>query len=134
MSIKPIASYTDSIEANIALSKLQANDIPCFLTNELTNDMLWHMSQAMGGIKLMVHEDNFDKAQEVLLEQPLEVLEDDNSNIQCPNCGSTNVKFGTQTKLKYDWLGLLVSIIIFSPAPISNKGYHCFKCGEDFTL
>lgn len=57
MAIKSFRTYSDTVEANIALTKLQANDIPCFLTNEHMNDLLWHMKVGLGGIRLMLNED-----------------------------------------------------------------------------
>ena len=132
MAIKTFKSFTDSIEANIVLSKLQANSIPCFLTNEHTNDLLWHMNIATGGIRLMLHDYDFERAREVLAYEPMPISNETQGTLQCPNCRSNNIKYGPQTQSKYSWWGLILSLLFVAPAPVIRKGFHCFNCGLDF--
>jgi len=92
MALIAFETYYDPVLANIALSKLKANDIPCFLTNEHTTQMLWHMSMAMGGIKLMLNPSDRSSAQEILEYEP-NILDraiepDINTEYICPACKS----------------------------------------------
>ncbi len=129
--IKIFRVYNESIEANIALTKLQANDVPCFLTNEQMNNLLWHMTFAMGGIRLMVQEEDFEKANRILSIDPIQITNESNGEIVCPNCRSNNINYGS-LKSKPSLFGLILSLLFFLPAPITKKGYHCFNCELDF--
>ena len=132
MPIKAFRAYSDATEANIVLGKLQANGVPCFLTNEHTNGLLWHMSIAIGGIQLMLHDNDFDRALEILSEEPTPITNEERGTVRCPNCGSNNVKFGPKTRSKYGVWGLIASLVFVVPAPVVRKGFHCFYCELDF--
>ncbi len=135
MAIRTFRTYSDSVEANIALSKLQANAIPCFLTNERVNDLLWHMKVGLGGIQLMVDENDFEKAYKVLSSENTPITDEETGDIICSYCGSNNIKYGPQTNAKLNLVGflkLLISLIIMTPAPVANRQYHCFNCEKDF--
>ena len=134
MNIMTIRTYADSLEANMALNRLQANEIPCFLQGERSNDTMWHISVGLGGIKLMVHEDDVVHAEAILNNDVAEVeLHDEpDGAVCCPVCGSKNVRYGVRTKSRIGWVGLLFSLLIAAPAPVPNQGYHCFSCRHEF--
>lgn len=135
MAIKKYKTFLDSIEANIALTKLQANGIPCFLTNENINDLCWHMKIGLGGVQLMLDEVNFRKADELLRPDPILVEDDAITTIHCPKCNSTNVNYSSRSQPKFGWASLLrllsMALFIF-PAPVPDNCYHCFNCGHEF--
>jgi predicted RNA-binding Zn-ribbon protein involved in translation (DUF1610 family) len=135
MAIKTFSTYSDTVEANIALSKLQANDIACFLTNEQMNDLMWHMKVGLGGVRLMLHDYDFEQANEILALDSITITEEPSGDISCPNCGANNVKAGPQTKDKLGVIGgikLFFSLIFLTPVPIQTTAYHCFNCEFEF--
>lgn len=126
--------FYDPIEANIILSKLQANGINCFLTNEHATTLLWHLSVAHGGVNIMLDKSDFDKANLILQDKPIVIDELDSEEHRCPNCNSNNTKFGSQSKQRINWIQIIFSFLLVGPAPIINKVFHCFNCGNNFEL
>ena len=126
--------YYDGMEANIVLSKLQSNGIECFLTNENTTNLLWHLSIAHGGINLMMDEEDFNKADLILSETPIEIEEMDKEGPRCPKCNSNNIEFGTQSKSRINWIQIIFGLLLAGPAPLITKAYHCFNCNNNFHL
>ena len=61
-----VASFADPIEANLAKNKLEAAGVRTFLANEECVDMLWHVGNAMGWIKVQVANDDVDVARALL--------------------------------------------------------------------
>lgn len=120
------------MEARIVFSKLQANGIECFLTNENASSLLWHLSVAHGGVNLMMARSEFDEANSILEEEPTTIEELDSEGQRCPKCDSNNVRFGSQSRQRINWLQLIVLFLFAVPAPVISKAYHCFNCGNNF--
>ncbi|HAP02112.1 MAG TPA: hypothetical protein DCQ93_09335 [Bacteroidetes bacterium] len=64
--LKMLLNFSYPGEAYIAKSHLEAEGIDCFITNEnlLTINPL--LSHAVGGVKLMVREEDYERAKEIL--------------------------------------------------------------------
>jgi hypothetical protein len=62
----PVASYDNYIEAHIMLSRLEQEQIICWLKNENTATTMPFLSNAIGGITLMVAESQVQRALELL--------------------------------------------------------------------
>jgi hypothetical protein len=69
--IKLYRKFYDPIKANIVREKLVANGIPCFLTNENTHN-LGFLNFTNLSINLMLHEADFEVADEILTESGFE--------------------------------------------------------------
>lgn len=65
MNLVTIQSYDSYIDANIILGKLQDEGVICFLKDEYTATIL---SNAIGNIKLVVPENQAERAKELLLQ------------------------------------------------------------------
>ncbi|MBD2205858.1 DUF2007 domain-containing protein [Calothrix sp. FACHB-1219] len=68
-----VATYNNSLEANLAKQLLEAEGISCYLANESTVDLAWHLTVAVGWIKLQVHEQDAAQAKFILGSSNLEV-------------------------------------------------------------
>lgn len=64
---KNILTFTYSHEAHLVKGKLESEGIPVQIRDELTAQVNLY-SNAIGGIKLLVHEKNFDRALKILIE------------------------------------------------------------------
>ena len=51
-----VATFDMPTEAHLAKGLLEANGLAAFLADELTVGVAWHLSNAVGGIKLQVAE------------------------------------------------------------------------------
>jgi hypothetical protein len=61
-----LARFDSYIDAHIALGRLQENNINCYLQDEYTVTIDPFLSNAIGGIKLMVVDSQFERAVEIL--------------------------------------------------------------------
>lgn len=62
-----IATFNSYVEANLAKQLLEAAGIPCYLANESTVNMAWHLTVAVGWIQLQVLQTNIEQAKTVLV-------------------------------------------------------------------
>lgn len=61
-----IATFGDSIEANLAKQALEAEEITAFLGDEITVSVAWHLTVAVGWIKLQVPQPEAEQAMSIL--------------------------------------------------------------------
>ena len=73
-----VSTYDMPTEAHLAKGLLEANGLTAFLADELTVGVAWHLSNAIGGIKLQVPETDVERAASILAarEDPSIVAED----------------------------------------------------------
>lgn len=136
-SDKYITVYTCTYPSEIAVVKgrFQAEDIECYVQDELTIEANPLYSNALGGVKLQVKESDYDKAIAILNEDVIVQEEttsessiDVSGKITCPNCGSFEV---SKPRLSPGIIVLSILLIGF-PFPWMSKTIHCFDCGRDF--
>ena len=66
MKFIPLLAFNDYIEAHILLGRLQNEGINCWLQNENMVTVFPALTNAVGGIKLMVAESQEERATELL--------------------------------------------------------------------
>src|SRR6188474_2660280 len=81
--------FNNLIEANIAKTKLDAYDVPCFLTDEHFVSLYPIQNDIFPGVRLCIFEKDEEQAREVLKENNL--LASSHDIIRCPHCQSVNV-------------------------------------------
>jgi DNA-directed RNA polymerase subunit RPC12/RpoP len=127
-------SYYDPMLAHIIRTRLEANGIPCFIADDNTIGANPLYNQAVGGIKLKVFEKDMERCREILAadgdlkEQDHVEVDETNTYIVCPYCGSTNVD---AIAGKADE-GLLDSLINLVNPFQSQKNWHCNTCQNNF--
>lgn len=129
-------SYYDPMLAHIIRSRLEANGIPCFITDEniLGGSPLYN--NTLGGVKLKVFEKDVERCREILAAEG-DLHEDDhfevdnvnNTYVVCPFCASTNISSIVKNE---DETGMLNSFVnLINPFSI-QKNWHCNNCLQDF--
>lgn len=61
-----IASFASPVEAELAKNCLESSGIPTFLVGENTVSMAWHLTNAVGGIRLQVAQSDATEAVAIL--------------------------------------------------------------------
>lgn len=61
-----VESFQNAMEARLYQQQLEAAGIRCVLADETAVSMFWHLAGAIGGIKLQVAEEDFERANAVL--------------------------------------------------------------------
>lgn len=151
-----VATFIYSHEAAILKSRLEAEGIQCYLKDENTLQVQPFYSNAIGGVKLQVSDNDVIRAKKIVEEyyantkneNPPEITEeeymhdetkDHPGEIVCPVCGSDDVYRparpsrwdGDKTPSRINIITvLLLGLPLIFP---SKKKYHCFNCGHNFT-
>ncbi|WP_370477149.1 DUF2007 domain-containing protein [Tamlana flava] len=86
-----LAVYEFSTEAQLTKLKLESENIRTMLADEKTIDADPLISQAIGGVKLLVHNCDLERATEIYNDIRLYRKDKDNNDIHCPNCHSTKI-------------------------------------------
>ena len=128
MNFKQIASYDNYMLANMTMGLFTENDIKCQLKDEniVTMDPL--LNAAVGGIKLLVEEKDYDKAVALMKEAESDYLKD----IPCPNCKSLTLIVEEKTNNPTDFWGKLKNQVLFGQTSTYIKGYRCNNCKKYF--
>jgi hypothetical protein len=126
-----IGRYRDSGEAMIAKSMLDSAGIESFLSDENLVRLDWFYSNLVGGIKLMVREEDAETARKLLEENIPEKFDvagvGEYKQPRCPKCGSLDVSFDELNK-QIAYTGFLLNV----PIPVNYMGGRCHGCGHEW--
>ena len=90
-NFKILAVFNYSTEAHVTKSRLDSDGFETMLMDETTIDTDPLVSNAIGGVKLLVHKKDFDKAALVYNEIRTYQKDDEGNEISCPNCKSNRI-------------------------------------------
>ena len=110
------------------MGRLQEEGINCWLKDEITVTVDPILTNAIGGIKLMVPDSQAERAFALLKQYRSEI----EAVLKCPRCGSANVEYVTTPRKASNWFGFIIGLFVTSYALSSEKVYHCFECGFEF--
>ncbi|MBS4066298.1 MAG: DUF2007 domain-containing protein [Chitinophagaceae bacterium] len=128
MSHIPLTSFTNYMDAHLCQMHLQEEGINCWLKDENTVTIDPILTNAIGGIKLMVHESQVERAKELL-----RIMHNkEHQAIECPNCRSHNVEYIVTNRKASNWLSAITTFVLGDFAMAPHKVYHCFDCGHEF--
>jgi len=129
MKIVVVKTFDNSFQAYLIKGKLESEGIECFLTNENLTTLIPNFTNLLDmGIGLMVSEEDYPKAREIINDQKTEKVAD---NV-CPNCNSKNIrrKYGKSNIPK--WIVLVMSLILYLPLVNKKFRYICRDCKTEF--
>jgi phage FluMu protein Com len=128
MNFKQIASYDNFMLANMTMGLLTENEIKCQLKDEniVTMDPL--LNAAVGGIKLLVEEKDYDRSLSLMKEAENTYLKD----IPCPKCKSFSLTVEEKINSPQDFWGKLKNQVLFGQTSTYSKQYRCTNCNRSF--
>jgi len=126
-----VASFDNTEQAELLKAQLENAGIQAFVADAAVVSLNWLYSNAVGGVKVQVHEDDLDRAK-VLLEEWQQQPEDSAalSEYKCPKCGSTKVEL-RKISMSFFMLSLLVLGI---PLAFYRPRCHCLACGKTWKM
>ena len=129
MNFKQIASYDNFFFFFMTLGLLTENEIKCQLKDEhiVTMDPL--LNPAVGGIKLLVEEKDYDRALSIIKEAEYNYIKD----IPCPNCKSLSLSVEEKINNPTDFWGRLKNQVLFGQPSTYSKKYRCTSCSKSFS-
>lgn len=121
-------TYANYVDAHIAKGVLEEEGINCWLKDENTVTIDPILTNAVGGIKLMVPKEDAQKAWELLdgLRKEQKAL------LACPQCGSHNIELVSTPRKAMNWVSAMVTFFLGEYAIATDKVNHCFDCGHEF--
>lgn len=128
-------TFDNAINAHIIKTRLESEEIECYLFDENISTLNPLYNLTIGGIKLKIKSTDLEQAEEIVKEsESPELLDEDNKKIECPKCKST--EFYSGFKSMKGIKGILSAIISLSLMvfPLYYKTvYKCKTCGYEFT-
>jgi regulatory protein YycI of two-component signal transduction system YycFG len=124
MEFKLLAAFDNYVLANMALGLLQENNIECHLKDEhiVTLDPL--LNPAVGGIKVMVIANQFEKAVSIVKEAENEYLKD----FTCPYCNTNSLIVEEKKETPTTFWGTVKNKILYGQSTLYSKKYRCQNC------
>ncbi|MDD2600664.1 MAG: DUF2007 domain-containing protein [Kiritimatiellae bacterium] len=121
--MKTLTTVSWMSEADLLCSRLATYGIKTNIPDQSTASVLPLLGNAMGGIRIQVNDEDFDKAVSTLRE--IQSTSTDNKKTFCPKCGSSKVKYRRES-----WM-FFACLIIFMGIPLLwlKKKFHCNSCG-----
>ena len=128
MEYVELRSFDNYVEANIVLNMLQHSGINCHLKDEHTVTIGPMLSPALGGMKLMVHHSQVERAWDMIDEAEKEYLR----TIPCPVCKKHALNIVVITKKHRCRLAALASMLLNGHSVEITHKYKCTACHYDF--
>lgn len=126
-----LASFDNSIDAHLLRTKLENEEIPCFIFDENMVTLNPLNNLTVGGVKVKVMEENLDAARNILEHisaQPIQ--NDDGTFLACPKCGSSHITPGVKTTT---FVGFVLYILMLGMYPLDMKTkFYCQQCKTMF--
>jgi hypothetical protein len=129
---KLIRRYQYSSEAIIFKGKLESEGISVFIRDNNTIDAYPLYSNAVGGVKLFVKNDDFIKANEILSQVSEYSLDEMNQLVSCPKCNRKQIKMSTSIKDIKTLLAFIFSMLFVLLPFYSKHKYRCNNCKFEF--
>jgi hypothetical protein len=127
-----IQSFRDLPEALLAKGGLESAGIDCVLADDNFTRLDWFISNAIGGVKILVNKGDADAAIEILRQGVPEAIELDDSEeyIQpvCPECQSLDVSLADSDRPAAHLTSFLLDVPFH---PHSNR-WKCNSCGIEW--
>lgn len=123
-----VNSYNNYIEAHIARGVLEEQGIRCWLKDENTLTIDPILTNAVGGIKVMVA----NKDAQMALEIFNQLRKEQKLAITCPACGSNNIELVSTPRKALNWLSAILTFFLGNYSMAIEKVNHCFACKHEF--
>ena len=116
------------MEAHIVMGRLEEEGIRCWLKDEATATVTPYLTNALGGIKIMVVEEQYERALAILQE----INAQKKAKYSCPKCGSNDIELITTPRKLSNWLGAVGGFLFGDFALGVSKVWRCFNCQAEF--
>ena len=123
MEFRTLRTFQNYFTAHIMLTKLRQTGVECFLNDEFTVTIDPILSNAVGGIKLVVKVEDAEEVEKLVAE----FEEDYRKNAVCPQCGGNNI-MRVAKKNTPNLVTIFLSWLFSSYALSAQDIYECSDC------
>ena len=110
------------------LGRLEEEGINCWLKDENIVTINPILTNAVGGIKLMVLKEEKETAEKILQQ----LFEERKASYSCPNCNSHNIEYINTPRKPINWFSTILSWSFASYAIAVEQTWRCFDCNAEF--
>ena len=122
-----VATFSKPEEAHLFRMRLEAAGIPAFVQDEHLVQMDWLYSNAIGGVRVQITDEDVPAAREFLAadteQKPLDAVD-----VLCPACGSSETRPDERPRR----LAFLSMLLFSFPLLLSRHRWRCHSCGRSF--
>ncbi len=126
MEMVTVKTFDNYFTANIILSRLQLAGITCYLKDEYTVTIDPILSNAIGGIKLVVPVEEAAMATKILQHFEEEYLQ----SLECPKCFTNNILLVPKQNAGNFFTAILTWVFSSYAVAVENV-YQCQQCGYE---
>ena len=110
------------------MTRLESEEIECWLQDEntVTINPIW--TNAVGGIKLLVKKEDLSRARQIFWE----VENNRKQAVGCPKCKGHNIELVSTPRKAANWISAIFTYVFGGFAMAVDKVNHCFDCGHEF--
>jgi len=117
-----VATFSKPEEAHMLRLRLEAGGVPAYIQDENMVQTDWLYSNAIGGVRVQIDEEDADRAKEILQDPGIEG--EPVGMPACPKCSSTNTA-PDELPRRLSFLSLMLSGI---PFLFSKTRWRCTQC------
>lgn len=136
-----IARFSQAAEAHVHRGKLESEGIPAIVADQAATATGWPISEALGGVRLLVCRADAEEALDILGIAPEATEEDDEGEEDveeeededeptCPECGSTRIHYEKHARRAVFASWLLLGI----PFPFRKRKWRCLDCEHEWRV
>ena len=117
-----VATFSKPEEAHLLRMRLEAGGVTAFVQDEYMVQMDWLYSNAIGGVRIQIAEEDVEAAKEILNDEPIQ--DSDPNMAKCPKCGSTDSAPDELARR----LAFLTLMLLKFPFLFSKSRWNCNSC------
>ncbi|MFZ4778192.1 MAG: DUF2007 domain-containing protein [Terrimicrobiaceae bacterium] len=117
-----VATFSKPEEAHMLRLRLEAGGVPAYIQDENMVQTDWLYSNAIGGVRVQIADEDVDRAKEILQDPGIEA--EPVGMPACPECSSTNTA-PDELPRRLSFLSLLLAGI---PFLFSKTRWRCTHC------
>lgn len=126
MELITVKSFDNYFSANILLTRLQSEGIECYLKDEHTVTIDPMLSNAIGGIKIVVKKEDEDRVVKLIRGYHIEYM----LSATCPECGSNSFEHIAKPGVT-NYLTAVLTWLFGSYAVAPEYIYRCGNCAYE---
>ena len=127
MKFVTLETFDNYIDANLTMNRLEEAGINCWLNDEVSVTIAPMLSNAIGGIRLIIEEKDIDKFVEIL-----HVLKEmKRRSFACPHCNSHDIEYIISNRKANVVSSVLIWMFGSYTAGVKQT-WRCFRCREKF--
>ncbi len=119
-----VASFSKPEEAHLLKLRLEAGGVSAYVQDENLIQMNWMYSNAIGGVRVQIADEDADQAREILQEPP--ATPHSAGMPACPKCSSTDTAPDELPRR----LSFLTLLLAGFPFMISTTRWRCSTCNQ----